>query len=546
MDDRFDVIVVGSGFGGAVAAARLAEGGARVLVLERGRRWRTDQYPRKVTDPWIYQHTRPEKHNGWLDLRFFRRMIVVQGAGVGGGSLCYSSVVMEADPELFETGWPQEITYEELRPYYRRVGSMLKVRPIPPGQRTARARLLEDAGEKLGYGDRFSSVPLALSFDDDWSYGLDDPLGHHHSKDYVNEQGQRQGTCIHLGNCDIGCDVRAKNTLDLNYIPLAERHGADVRAMHVVRCIEPEGSGYRVSFDRIENRRLVGGSERAARVVLAAGSIGTTELLLRCRDEYATLPKVSQRLGKGWSPNANFLTPDRFPAGDRVMQGIGPTISAGLDFMDGSVDGQRFFIEDDGFPNVLYGALGAGPRSPAQRPLARLLRRRFKRGLDEGNLARNVMVWLGEGIDAADGELALKRRRLAPQKKDISLKWRVDASLDVDHAILGMHKRLSEAVGGRLYVPFYWRLLKGMLSVHPLGGCAMGSSAFDGVVDHSGAVFGYENLFVSDGAIVPTAIGRNPSMTIGALGERVADLMMQTTGGLHAESPLGVNEATDG
>ena len=120
MNDRFDVIVVGSGFGGAIAAGRLAEGGARVLVLERGRRWTKDQYPRKSTDPWIYEHSHPDKLNGWLDVRLFRRMIVVQGAGVGGGSLCYSSVVMEANPELFDAGWPPEITYDELRPYYAR------------------------------------------------------------------------------------------------------------------------------------------------------------------------------------------------------------------------------------------------------------------------------------------------------------------------------------------------------------------------------------------------------------------------------------------
>ena len=160
MIDRYDVIIVGSGFGGAAAAGRLAEGGARVLVLERGRRWTKDQYPRKATDGWVYNHDRPHKHNGWLDVRFFRRMIVVQGAGVGGGSLCYSSVVMEANPELFDTGWPPEITYDELRPYYGKVGDMLKVRPIPAGQHTARYRLLQEAAGKVTHRRRFSGDPV--------------------------------------------------------------------------------------------------------------------------------------------------------------------------------------------------------------------------------------------------------------------------------------------------------------------------------------------------------------------------------------------------
>lgn len=527
MNDRFDVIVIGTGFGGATAAARLAEGGARVLVLERGRRWTTDTYPRTSTDPWVYQSRRPHKANGWMDVRFFRRMIVLQGAGVGGGSLCYSSVVMEADRDIFDQHWPAEITYDELKPYYDRLGSMLNVRPIPEGQLTARGHLLKNAAGALGYGDRFDRVPLALSFDDAWSYDLEDPLGVQHSKQFVNDQGQPQGTCIHLGNCDIGCDVRAKNTLDINYIPLAEQHGAEVRPLHVVRYIEPDGDGYRVVFDRIEDGKLVPGSERAARVVVAAGSLGTTELLMRSRDQYKTLPNVSRQLGKQWSPNANFLTPDFFSDGDKVRQGIGPTISAGLDFMDGSMNGARFYIEDDGAPNVLRNALRARLASPLFRPLTWLLRRELKRGVDEGNPARGLMIWLGEGVDAGDGELKLGRRMLKPWKKDLDLKWRVDASRDVADAILAVHKQLSQSAGGRLYIPLYWRLFKGMISVHPLGGARVGTSAESGVVDHAGEVFGHPNLFVSDGASLPAPVGRNPSMTIGAIGERVAALMLQ-------------------
>src|SRR5262245_46731421 len=125
MSTRFDVIVVGSGFGGAVAACRLSAAGARVLVLERGRRWTPDQYPRKLGDPWLYDHARPEKKNGWLDLRLFPRMAVVAGAGVGGGSLCYSSVLLEAAAERFTTGWPSAITRAELEPHYAVARRML-------------------------------------------------------------------------------------------------------------------------------------------------------------------------------------------------------------------------------------------------------------------------------------------------------------------------------------------------------------------------------------------------------------------------------------
>ena len=290
MAQRFDVIVVGSGFGGAVAACRLAEAGARVLVLERGRRWAKEDYPRGPGDAWLYDPARPHLLNGWLDLRFFPGMAVLQGAGVGGGSLCYSSVLLEAPAERFGEGWPADINHAELAPYYAKARGMLAAGPIPPGQHTRRSKLLQGAAEKLGLGGRFLDPPLAVSFDPAWNYGLDDPLNTKHSKAFVNAQGQPQGTCVHLGNCDIGCDVRAKNTLDLNYLPAAERRGAEVRPLHVVRRVEPDGAGYRVAFDRVEGGRLTPGEERADRVVLAAGSLGSTELLLRCRDEHRTLP----------------------------------------------------------------------------------------------------------------------------------------------------------------------------------------------------------------------------------------------------------------
>lgn len=524
--ERYDVVVVGSGFGGAAVACRLAQSGAGVLVLERGRRWTREAYPRDPGDPWLYHPACPQKLNGWLDLRFFRGMIVAQGAGVGGGSQCYSSVLMPADDNLFDHGWPPEITGSELAAHYANVQRMLSVVQIPEGQSTGRAKLLARAAERLGHGDRFERVPLGVTFDPEWSYDLENPLDVRHSRGFVNEHGQQQGTCVHLGNCDIGCDVAAKNTLDLNYIPAAERHGAQVRALHLVRSIEPQGIGYRVRFDRIADGTLVPGDVSADRVVLAAGSLGSTELLLRCRDQHRTLPGVSRALGRRWSANANVFTSATYGVEAGVQQSIGPTITTGLDFMDGSVGGERFYIEDDGFPNVLLGALTTGLRSGRVNPLAWALQTHLRRGLDEKNPARNVMVWLGEGIDAGDGELRLGRAPLAPWRKELRLSWDVRRSRQVVDEIVAMHKQLSESTGGRFRVPLSWRLLRQLATVHPLGGCATGTSAADAVVDHRGEVFGHPGLFVADGSVIPGAIGRNPSMTIAALGERTAALMI--------------------
>lgn len=548
MSERFDAIVIGTGFGGAVSACRLAEAGARTLVLERGRRWSPATYPRRSTDPWLFHVRHPEKHHGWLDLRFYKGMAIAQGAGVGGGSLCYSSVVMEADADVFGDPWPAEVTYGELAPHYAKVRAMLRLEPIPEKQRTHRFDLLRRAAERLGWGDRVESVPLAISFDPEYHYGLPDPIDAKHSKRFVNPQGVEQGTCVHLGNCDIGCDVHAKNTLDLNYVPAAEAKGAEVRPLHVVRSIEPlssngNGGGYRVHWDEIRDGRMVAGSADAERVVVAAGSLGSTELLLRCRDEHGTLPELSRRLGHRWSANANFLAPARYPREVAVNQGIGPTISAGLNFMDGAAGGKRFFVEDDGFPNVLLEAvrarLSAGGDGWLGRRLAKRLKidleakldDRLERGFDEKNPMKQVMVWLGEGIDGADGRLHLRRRWLAPWKRELSLDWDVSGTRAVIERIVDAHERLSGVEGGDLRVPIWWRLAKALVTVHPLGGCGMGRSAEDGVVDHRGEVFGYPRLYVADGAVMPSPTGRNPSMTIGALAERTAELMTRDSAG---------------
>ena len=517
-----DVIVVGSGFGGAVMARRLAEQGQRVLVLERGRRWEPRDYPRRAGDAWIYSDQRPHRHNGWLDMRFYRGMTVAQAAGVGGGSLCYSSVATEARPEVFTQGWPAEITYAELKPHYDTVAREMDLQVLPDGQLTRRFEIARDAARNLGHADRFSKAPLAVSFSPDWNYQLENPFDHKHSRQFVNAHGVKQGTCIHLGNCDLGCDVRAKNGLDVNYIPRAEQRGAVVRPLHLVRSIEPVGGKYRVVFDRIEGGELVAGSETADRVILAAGSLGSTELLLRCRDQYKTLPAISRTLGTRWSGNANFISMAVYSRDEQVRQSTGPTIASILDFADGGYRNQRFVVEDDGFPNLLLNAVKAYFDGRLRTTFGKNLLKELEEFLRDDTLLRNVLLWLGAGMDAADGRLHLKRKWFMPWKRVLHLAWQVDRSKGVIEAVEAMHQSLTEASGGRSVALPTWSVLDSLLTLHPLGGCPIGTSAENGVVDHLGRVFGYPNLMVADGAVLPTPTVRNPSHTIAALAERMA------------------------
>jgi cholesterol oxidase len=517
----FDAIVIGSGFGGAVMAARLAQANYRVLVLERGRRWEPEDYPRDVDDPWIWDQDHPQHRNGWFDLRIWPNMSVVQGAGVGGGSLVYANITVDARDASFARGWPPEITAAELRPYYQRVGAMLGVQKVPKAQWPERTRLIERAARRRGWSDRFQTLDLAVTFDPDWRYELDDPHDVSHSKRHTNAHGVEQGTCVHLGNCDIGCEVQAKNTLDLNYLPVAEKHGSEIRPLHLARHIAsaPNGQGYRVAFDRIGNGVLVQGSATARIVVLAAGSIGSTELLLRSRHVTKTLPRLSAFLGRNWSSNGDFLTPALHPFNDPPVDPTrGPTITAAIDFLGGDGDGNEFFIEDGGFPDLVRGLLdrlknrtGGDSAERALYETAALLTR--------FGPIHQVMPWFAQGRDAANGVLTIEDGKLF-------LQWDVEQSEPTIEAIVRTHEQLARATGGVPLVPLTWTFHRDLITPHPLGGANMGRSATDGVVDHRGEVFGYPNLFVADGAIVPEAIGLNPSKTIAALAERSAALIV--------------------
>ena len=250
MATDFDVMVIGSGFGGAVTACRLAEAGYGVLVLERGRRWEPQDYPRKIGDPWLWSENNPVARHGWADLRSFGNINVVQGAAVGGGSLIYSGISVDATRDLFEDGWPPEITLDSLQAHYDTVGQMLDVQTIPDNQLPKRTRLVMEASQKLGYENRFRKAEMATTFDGEWNYDLPDAIDRKHSKTFENRFGQKQGTCVHLGICNMGCDVQARNTLDLNYIPVAEKNGAEIRSLHIVRRITPlAATGYRIDFD---------------------------------------------------------------------------------------------------------------------------------------------------------------------------------------------------------------------------------------------------------------------------------------------------------
>jgi len=571
MADRhdYDAVVIGSGFGGAVTACRLAQGGYKVLILERGHRWGPNRgyrdecdregkrpdadvmpFPRGSRDAWLWDHKHPERSSGWIDFRDFPYMDVLQGAGVGGGSLIYANVSIDADPTSFDEGWPEGINWwQELQPYYKEVGYMLELQKVPRAQWSERLKLLKESADRNQWGDRFRLVDLAVQFDDKLAYDSSQRPDPTRSVRKTNDHGAWQGTCAHLGNCDIGCEVGARNTLDKNYLFVAEKNRAEVRPRHVVRSIEPEGDGYRVHFDRIEEGRFEPGSVSGRIVIVAAGSLGSTELLLRCKEQYRTLPKLSSCLGRNWSSNGDFATPTFHFFRKNLYHGRGVAFAGSINFLDGGTatagtparQRPRFNIEEGGFPHQVVGALirhlamnrgvNVGLRHKLIHLTMKILaavydavhwvtRHRFLtplRGVFEwADPFNRLMPWVAQGQDAANGTLSLR-------DGELSLDWPSNTSAFVIDEIYKTHKKLAYSKWGLVIPPITWTWFRSLITPHPLGGCNMGSDAEHGVVNHKGQVFGYERLYVADGAIVPEALGLNPAKTIAALAERIAE-----------------------
>ncbi len=534
----FDAIIIGSGFGGSITACRLTQAGMKVLVLERGRRWEpkaapgVTAYPRNLFDPWIWDQANPLLFNGWTDLRLFPGMAVVCGAGVGGGSLIYANVSIIPPKDVFKAPWPAEIKFDDLVPYFAMVKDVLDLQQIPDNQVNPRFELMQKGAKDLGAQDRFGKLDLAISFRDDLfppGKKLDpaNPPTEADSLTHTNKHGATQGTCFHAGICDFGCPVKARNTLDVNYLYIAEQKTklADVRPLHFVTNIEPAGTGYRVHFNRIDNdnHKLVPDSETADRVILAAGSLGSTEILFRARDQFRTLPNISRFLGQRWSSNGDFLTPAVYLF-EKIFPTVGPTIMSRINFLDRIRDGQSFIIEDGGIPNLLQKHLEATRAQNAaiqgKHPYESILeglRHVLRTAAVDIDPVTHVMPWFANGVDAGNGEYQW-------QNSQLGLNWDVTKSIPAFQAEINTQKELSWKTLGIPFPNPNWE--KELITPHPLGGCNMGSTAADGVVDHKGEVFGYKNLYVIDGATIPTPLGVNPSRTISALAERAAKIMI--------------------
>ncbi|MEE6178708.1 GMC family oxidoreductase [Mycobacterium sp. 050134] len=506
-----DAVVVGSGFGGSIAACRLAQAGRSVVVLERGRRYGPQDFPRDVTDTdaLLWRHENRRKATGLYDVRFFSALGCVVAAGVGGGSLVYANVHIRPDPAVFDDPrWPEGTNRVSLDPYYQRVADMFAVAPLPASIRLAKRDAFHSAASRLG---RECFDPDAAVH---WPQPPDPPTS--------------RGTCQLVAECELGCRFGAKRSADTTYLAEAERCGARVWPGQVVVELRRCSDGYEV-----RHRDVGTGAEHVTvgrRVVLAAGTLGTSELLLRCRDQLRSLPQLSPILGQGFSANGDFLGSVSNAKAD-LAPDRGPDVTSVMRFCD---QAPEFTLAAPTFHAPVMKALAAMGRPSAglPRPVALLLWRLLPAlvpwAFAHGVLSRSALAASGDpgwrrstnliaiGRDNAGGRLHLTRRGL-----DVRWNYRTDNAELIDRIERAMAE-VSGCYGGTFTPNMFWKVFRRIFTVHPLGGCRIAESPAQGVVSPVGEVHGYPGLFIADGSVVPTALGFHPAMTISALAERTA------------------------
>ncbi|MEO9328035.1 GMC oxidoreductase [Gordonia aurantiaca] len=509
-DDAVDVIVVGSGFGGSVAALRLAEQGRRVLVLEQGRRHTPDDLLAARTDPRKYLWMPELGLKGFFWQRVLRHVGIIGGAGVGGGSIVWAGVLLEPKDQFFtDPSWP-EVTggwRAQLAEHYRTAARML-------GRETTRFvgamdRHLRAAAEAMGAADTFGPTPMAIWFGVE-GVTVPDP--------FFGGEGPDRTGCRLCGACLVGCPYGSKNTLDLNYLWLAERRGARIVPDTRVETVAAvPGGGYEV---RTADGRVL----RAAEVVLAAGVLGTVELLFRSR-EMGLLPHVSPRLGHGVRTNSEAITAVLAddPAADLTR---GPTISSEF-YPD-----EATHVTQNRYVGGWHMRLQLGPLvdgdDPARRrraTLAELARHPIRqlRLMTAPNFVERLSAFTVMQNAENEIRLVMDRSPVRPWRR--VLRSRPGGGPPAPSYLPQANevaRRFAESVGGRPLNLLLESVGGKSITAHVLGGAAMGADASDGVIDTDHQVFGHPGLYVVDGSSIPANVGVNPSLTITAMAERFA------------------------
>lgn len=583
----FDVVIIGSGFGGSVATYRLAEAGLKVCLLERGKAYPPFSFPRspyQVRDNfWDPSDGLYGLYNVWS----FKSSGALVSAGLGGGSLIYANVIIRKDEKWFVHEDPSKggfeywpVTRADLDPHYDNVDDMMNVQKYPistqPYNRTYKTFAMQQAAAALKQQFPDESIDwmrlnLAVSFRTRHAGGSPDT---HHPDDLVNPpitgqpiverygsnyHGKTRYTCVLCGECDFGCNTGSKNTLDYTYITAAKHEGADIRVLCEVKSLIPrEGGGYTVTY--VEHRPddwresqmrddtykvpYVTYQITTERLILSAGAYGSPYLLLKNKAHLPNL-RSNQNLGKKFGLNGDmlsFLVKSQERKNGRFIPRLldpnfGPVITSAIrigDGLDGNgSEGRGFYVEDGGNPYLMsWGAELAGITGFLSRALhfgKRYLQ--YYLGFNhDPDLGKEIADLLGDCRTSKSSLPILTMGRdfadgnLSLDKDGLlGCDWNIQKSREYYDRVLRIGRGIARSLHAEYLENPAFEYFKQVMTAHPLGGCPMGRNKHEGVVDSWGGVFGHTGLHVLDGSIMPGPVGPNPSMTIAAVSDRAAE-----------------------
>ena len=522
-DEAMDYVVIGSGFGGSVSAMRLTEKGYRVLVLERGKRFSADDFPKTNWNLFKYLWLPALRFFGIQNLTFMDDIWILSGSGVGGGSLVYASTHIKPGKAFFEAAeWGDLADWEaELEPHYQTANRMLGVTENPrfwPAD-----YMLRDIATELGQEHTFNPTPVAIYFGEPGEM-VPDP--------FFGGDGPDRAGCIHCGGCMVGCRHNAKNTLDKNYLYFAEKNGAEIQAEANVVAIrplygpQPDNARYEIIYEHITDWVFKRQSTvRTQNIVLSAGVLGTVDLLLRCRDELTTLPYLSAQLGKMVRSNSEAL------------MGITAREET-VDYSEGVAITSHFWIDDVTSVEPVRYPPGSSFMRTLTLPLVSLagtFRERLWRVFEYGVrqpfdflTVRILPEWARKNtilliMQTVENKMHFERGRslwtlfrkglVSKRDKDEPIPAVIDAGRTVVN-------RFAEKTNGAPWSAMNEVLMGTPSTAHILGGCGIGADETTGVIDANHQVFNYPGMYVADGSVIPANLGVNPSLTITAMAER--------------------------
>jgi cholesterol oxidase len=543
LKSQYEIVVIGSGYGGGIAASRLSRAGRQVCLLEKGKEIQPGEYPNNMVD--LLKEVQSDleikhvgKRNSLFDFRQNKDINVVAGCGLGGTSLINAGICMRPEPSIFDnSAWPEPLKNSStLEKYFALAESMLKPMVYPQSEPKPQ-KLIEFKKATQNMAGEYILAPVLVNYDV--------------LPNNKNHIGIEQHPCIHCGDCITGCNYSAKNTVLMNYLPDAKNHGTEIYTEITVRSIMRNESQWLISITDTHDKQLTQKQISADIVVLSAGTLGSNEILLRSKEKGLSL---STKLGKRFSGNGDMVSfaynsdfkINGVGLGENSTQRqslIGATANSVIDFRRTKNTKDMVVIDaviPGAFSSILPASLyvlskflgrnaGRGFRDKL-REFWRVIVSKF-RGAYHGAVNHTLFL-LTVSEDDAQGEMYLKDDRLR-------ISWPgVGEQAPIKEASECM-AQVARNMGATFIPNPIWNELTNhdLLTGHPLGGCTMADTSVQGVVNHKGQVFTgadltsiHKGLYVMDGSVVASSLGINPLLTISALAERNVALLAEDNG----------------